>query len=189
MQLSDKDIKIALKKQRIFIDSFSTDRLQPASYDVLLGNNFLVFDNTSTTFIDPRSPITPKMSKIHCEDEKCFVLQPKQFALGVTKDKIGVDSLHSCQIDGKSSLARYGLIVHTTAGYIDPGNNLCITLELFNTNSIPILLYPNMKIAQIRFYRLSSPSERPYGTEGLNSKYFNSTDVQASKMHLNWLQE
>jgi dCTP deaminase len=189
MQLSDTDIKRGLDRGEIFIEPFDPDRLQSASYDVLLGNEFLIFDRHKILVIDPRKNQEVKMTKIKIQPSDHFIIHPGQFCLGVTADKIGVDDAHSCQIDGKSSMARYGLIVHTTAGYVDPGNNLNITLELFNCNSVPIILYPNMKIAQMRFYRLLTPATRPYGSPGLNSKYFGSTSIQASKMHKNWTEE
>jgi dCTP deaminase len=186
MHLSDIDILKSLELNEIYIDQFDHDRLQPASYDVLLGNTFLIFDKSKITAIDPKSTEPIPMQEIKLHDDEQFVLHPGQFALAVTLDKIGVNNAHSCQIDGKSSMARYGLIVHTTAGYIDPGNNLNITLELFNVNDIPIILYPKMKIAQVRFYKLKTPCQRPYGSKGLNSKYFNSITVEASQMHKNW---
>ncbi len=186
MQLSDTDIKRGMDRSEIFIEPYDENRLQSASYDVLLGNEFFIFDKHKIQVIDPKLNLELHMTKVKVKDDDKFILHPNQFALGVTKDKIGVDDAHSCQIDGKSSMARFGLIVHTTAGYIDPGNNLCITLELYNCNSVPIILYPSMKIAQMRFYRLLTPSTRPYGTKGLNSKYFGATGIQASQMHKNW---
>jgi len=140
MQLSDGEIKSALEAGSVVIESFDNDRLQPASYDVLLGNEFMIFDKHKIDVIDPRQDMSKYMTKIVLEDGDCFILQPGEFALSVTRDNIGVDQGHSCQIIGKSSLARLGLIIHTTAGFIDPGNQLNITLELFNTNSIPIKL-------------------------------------------------
>ncbi|MGL4758239.1 MAG: dCTP deaminase [Patescibacteria group bacterium] len=186
MQLSDRDIFYSMMNGEITIDDFDLNRLQSASYDVLLGNSFLTFEKHAISIIDPKSDIGPKMTKVHKDEQDSFILHPGQFALGVTRDRIGVDASHSCQIDGKSSMARFGIIVHTTAGYIDPGNTLNITLELFNANAVPIILYPGMKIAQVRFYRLTSECLRPYGTKGLNSKYFQSKDVEASRMHKNW---
>jgi dCTP deaminase len=186
MHLSDVDILRSLEREEISIDPFDHDRLQSASYDVLLSNKFLVFDRHSIEAIDPKNSVEPAMTRVVKKDDERFILHPNQFALGATIDKVGVDDAHSCQIDGKSSMARMGLIVHTTAGYIDPGNNLCITLELYNANTIPIILYPQMKIAQVRFYKLLTPCRRPYGSEGLNSKYYGATEVQASRMHQNW---
>ena len=186
MQLSDHDIKNELDKGTITISPFDLDRLQPASYDVLLGNDFLIFNYHAIEIIDPKSPTSNLMTKVSLKDYEAFILQPGKFALGATKDVIGVNNNFACQINGKSSLARLGLIIHTTAGFIDPGNKLNITLELYNTNSVPIKLYAGMKIAQVAFYQLRSPSEKAYGDKSLNSKYYGSTGVEASKMHLNF---
>ncbi|MBC7472384.1 MAG: dCTP deaminase [candidate division SR1 bacterium] len=186
MQLSDIDIYKSLKLGDISIENFDKDRLQPASYDVLLGSEFLVFDNHKIAFIDPKNPVQDSMSKVSIEEDDFFIIHPGEFVLGATWEKIGVNEKFACQIMGKSSLARLGLIIHTTAGFIDPGNNLRITLEFVNTNTIPIKLYPKMKIAQVAFYELKTPAEKPYGTLGLNSKYLNSESVQASQMHKNY---
>jgi dCTP deaminase len=186
MQLSDKDIKQAYNDGAIKIFPYDDKRVQPASYDVLLGNQFMVFDNHTIEVIDPRVSVADNMKTITLTDDEYFILQPNQFALGVTYDKIGVNGSYAAQINGKSSLARLGLIIHTTAGFIDPGNDLNITLELFNTNSVPIKLYPKMKIAQVTFWLLSTECDKPYGSSGLNSKYLGATTVQASEMHKNF---
>ena len=186
MSLSDHDILQELKTGGVSISDFDLSRLQPASYDVLLGNEFMVFDTHRLTCIDPREPVNEYMTKVTLADDESFVLHPNQFALGVTHDKIGVSDRFACQVMGKSSLARLGLIIHTTAGFIDPGNDLNITLEFVNANSIPIKLYPKMKIAQVAFYELRTPAQKPYGHKDLNSKYLGATTVQASEMHKNY---
>ncbi len=190
MFLSDRDIKVALKAGEILIENFDPMRLQPASYDVLLGFNFMIFQSHKLEIIDPRKPVTEFMLKIELKDENdYFVLHPNQFALASTWDYIGVNGSHCYHLMGKSSLARLGLIIHTTAGFIDPGNALCPTLELFNTNIVPIKLYPKMKIGQVAFYKLSSPVERPYGHKDLHNKYLHDRDVVGSKMHENYLKK
>lgn len=187
MQLSDRDIKKSLKSGEIIIHNFDENRLQPASYDVLLGFDFMVFDRHTLSVIDPREDSSKFMKKVTLKSEDdFFILHPGEFALGSTWDYVGVGSKHACEIMGKSSLARLGLIVHTTAGFIDPGNSLNITLEFVNTNSLPIKLYPKMKIGQVAFFELSSECERPYGSKNLNSKYLNATGVQSSQMHKNY---
>lgn len=187
MVLSDKDIKKALKNKQIIIENFDPNRLQSASYDVLLGFNFLVFSKHSTEIIDPKKPVKDAMTKITLKDEDdFFILHPQEFALAATWDYVGVDDGHIIQLGGKSSLARLGLIIHTTAGFIDPGNSLNITLELFNAGGLPIKLYPKMKIGQVVFQKLQTPSERPYGHKDLGSKYLNSRDVEASRMSENF---
>lgn len=187
MRLSDADILTALKQREITIEDFDMRRLQPATYDVLLGFSFMTFERHAFTVIDPREDNSRYMRKhvLETEDDY-FILHPKDFCLAVTHDRVGVGPGYSMELMGKSSLARLGLIIHTTGGFIDPGNTLNITLELFNANSAPIKLYPKMKIGQIAFTKLSSPSEKPYGHKDLNSKYFGSTDVEASAMHKNY---
>ncbi len=186
MFLSDQDILTALEEKEIFIQDFDPTRLQPASYDVLLGNRFLLFDKHQLDAIDPRQPIENAMREINVPDGEYFVLHPSEFALAVTRDFFGVGAAHCCHIMGKSSLARLGLIIHTTAGFVDPGNQLNATLELFNTNSVPVRLYPGMKIAQIAFCMLKSPALKPYGHPDLGSKYFQARTIQSSQMWRNF---
>lgn len=187
MYLSDIDIKNALEAGDILIKDFDPARLQPASYDVLLGYEFMVFDSHKATVIDPRESTAEYMTKVTLKkDTDFFVLHPGDFALAVTHDYFGVGPKYCCHIMGKSSLARLGLIIHTTAGFVDPGNELNATLELFNTNSMPVKLYPKMKIAQIAFCSLKTPSEKPYGHKDLGSKYFGNTSVEASQMFKNF---
>jgi dCTP deaminase len=186
MQLSDGDIRKAFHQDLIQISPFDDSRIQPASYDVLLGNEFLYFTPGSLQVIDPRISVKEHMTVANIEDDDFFLLKPFGFVLGVTYDKIGVGRKHSAEIEGKSSLARLGLMIHITAGFIDPGNYLNVTFEFFNVNSIPIKLYPKMAVGQIKFTELTSECEKPYGSEGLNSKYYGSNSVQASEMSLNF---
>jgi dCTP deaminase len=187
MRLSDTDILKAIQSGEIIIDNFDPQRLQPASYDVLLGYSFLTFEKHEFAVIDPREDNSKYMRKhtLKSKDD-FFILHPKEFCLAVTHDHVGVGAGHSMELMGKSSLARLGLIIHTTGGFIDPGNTLNITLELLNANSAPIKLYPEMKIGQVAFTQLTSPVNKPYGHADLNSKYHGATDVQASAMHKNY---
>lgn len=187
MRLSDVDILKALESGDITIENFDQNRLQPATYDVLLGYSFMTFEKHEFAVVDPRQDNSQYMRKhtLKSKDD-FFILHPKEFCLAVTHDFVGVGPAYSMELMGKSSLARLGLIIHTTGGFIDPGNSLNITLELFNANSAPIKLYPEMKIGQIAFTQLSSPVSRPYGHKDLNSKYHGSRDVQASSMHKNY---
>lgn len=187
MYLSDKDIREALAKGDIKIDTFDESRLQPASYDILLGYEFLVFEYEKIDIIDPKEDISSSMRKITLRSEDdFFILHSQQLALGVALDYIGVNEKYCYNLMGKSSLARLGLIIHTTAGFVDPGNALNVTLELYNTNSVPIKLYPGMRIGQVAFFELKSKCDRPYGHKSLNSKYFGSRTVEASKVHQNY---
>ena len=185
--LSDRDIRAAMKTGDVIIDDFDENRLQPASYDLLLGYEFLVFDNTRVSYIDPSKSVDDYTRKVTLKNKDDFIiLHPREFMLGVTHDRVGTGAQHCCELMGKSSLARLGLIVHTTAGFIDPGNVLNITLEMVNFNTVPLKLHPLMKIGQVGFHKLDSPCERTYGHKDLNSKYYGSNSVEASKMHRNY---
>jgi dCTP deaminase len=187
MQLSDIDIENALNSGDITFSNFDKNRVQPASYDVLLGYEFLIFDSHNLQVIDPKISIQDQMRKVVLKSKDDFlIIHPNEMILGVTYDRVGVSEKLACQVMGKSSLARLGLIVHTTAGFIDPGNELNITLELVNTNKVGIKLYPEMKIGQVAFWELKTPASRAYGHKDLNSKYFKASSVQASSMHLNY---
>lgn len=169
MYLSDRDIKTALSSGEISISDFDETRLQPASYDLLLGNRFIINDPHSIHAIDPVNKHMPDSYEVFIEDGKEFVLHPGVSILGQSKDFFGSKD-YLIQLGGKSSLARIGLIVHNTAGLINPGHYLNITLELSNANNIPIILRPGMEIAQILFSKLTSPPEQSYETQGRYSK-------------------
>ena len=189
MIISDKSLKEKVKSGEIVVEPFNVDNLQPASYDLHLDNEFKIFKAHETEIIDTKKPVEGFMEDVHIENGKGFVLHPGSFALALIMEKTGVDNKHVGRLEGKSSLARLGLIIHTTAGFLDPGNCLKLTLELFNASPLPIKLYPGMKIAQITFEELDSECERPYGTEGLNSKYYKADKIQESRMYLNFEKE
>jgi dCTP deaminase len=140
MILSDKDIKAALDSGKIKIDPIFPNSMQPASVDVHLGADFLVFKNTDHVCIDPKEPIDDMMEEVVINNDRQFILHPGDFALGMTYETVSVPNDMVVQLNGKSSLGRIGLIVHATAGYVDPGNTLKITLELHNLANLP--LYP-----------------------------------------------
>ncbi len=165
MYLSDVDIKKALKKGDIVITPFEEARLQPASYDLLLGNKFIVHDTQTTAAIDPVMKIFPQNREIIVPDGGHFILHPGVSILGTSVDHFGSDK-YLIQLSGKSSLARIGLIVHNTAGLINPGHYLNITFELCNLNHLPIILRPNMRIGQILFAQMSSLPQKDYRTTG-----------------------
>ncbi len=187
MILSDKDIKKALQEGKIKIDPLFPNSIQPASVDVHLGADFLVFKNTDNVCIDLKEPIDNMMEPLTIDESRQFILHPGEFALGMTYEIVAVPHDMVLQLNGKSSLGRVGLIVHATAGYVDPGNTLKITLELHNLANLPIKLYYKMPIAQVAFVKLSSEVDVPYGKEGLNSKYFGSMKPVASQYYKNFL--
>jgi dCTP deaminase len=166
MFLSDQDIKKALKAGDITIKDFDPKRLQPASYDILLGNKFVLTESHTTQFIDPAKKIWPQTREINIKDNESFVLHPGISILGTTWDFVGAKGDFLIQISGKSSLARIGLIVHNTAGIINPGHYLNITLELCNLNNVPIILRPKMEIAQLLFSKLTNSVTKDYSQTG-----------------------
>jgi dCTP deaminase len=153
-----------------------------------MDKNLLLFDRGHNSMIDITKPMDDLMVEYEMNEEG-YILHPKEFVLGNIKEITGVDESHVAFLHGKSSLARIGLLIHATAGLLDPGNTMRLTLEMYNLSPLPIKLYPEMKIGQITFERISDPCERPYGSEGLNSKYMGDMKVQGSKMYKNYLKD
>jgi deoxycytidine triphosphate deaminase len=183
--LSDVQIKRKVASGEIEISPYDVECVQPASYDLHLDTQFKIFRPHRTEIIDTRNPVKDLMENADLGGRNSFVLHPGSFALALVKEITGVDSKHVGRLEGKSSLARLGLIIHTTAGFLDPGNSLQLTLELFNASPLPIKLYPGMKIAQIAFEELSEPCEVPYGKER-GSSYYGVRHIQESEMHKNF---
>ncbi len=171
MVLSDHDIKAELAAGRIVIDPLDLQDVQPASVDVRLGSDFRIFRNSSHTFIDPRAVQEGLTETVVVQDGEAFVLHPGQFALGTTFERVGLPDDVLGKLEGKSTLGRLGLMIHSTAGYVDPGWEGELTLELSNVATLPIMLWPGMRIGQLSFERMSSPVDRPYGSDGLGSHY------------------
>jgi dCTP deaminase len=182
MVLSDKDIKIALKKGDISIDPLFPNSIQPASIDVHLGKHFLVYVRNNSTHIEPSEPVDRMTRKVEIKVGQPFVLGVGEFALGILEECIGINNNYVGRLDGVSSIGRFGTFVHVTASTLNPGNKLCMTLELYNANHIPINLYGGMPIAQLLIEELSSPSESIYGSVNLkNNNYGGSKEPQASQ--------
>ncbi len=169
MILADREIKQAVAAGEIKIDGFEEKRLQPASYDILLGNKFTISLPEGMVAIDPVKKVFPKTREIEIADDGEFILHPGQMVLGTSWDFFGSDK-YLIQLSGKSSLARLGLLVHNTAGIVNPGHFLNITLELYNLNSMPIILRPKMPIAQLTFSRMTSSPEADYEKKGHYAK-------------------
>jgi len=186
MILADKSIKEKIQSGEISIEPFSEEFVQPASYDLHLDKNILVFNMNDHKVIDVKKPVENLMLKIEIDDKEGYTLKPGEFVLANVTEITGVDSKHVGRLEGKSSLARMGLIIHATAGFLDPGNKLRLTLEIANLSPLPIRIYAGMKIAQLAFEQLDRNCERPYGSSGLNSKYKGDMTVQASKMYKNF---
>jgi dCTP deaminase len=172
--LSDRTIRDEIKAGRIVLDPFDDAMVQPASVDVRLDHYFRVFLNHTMPVIDVKQNLEEltRLVEIDVSDpDRTFVLHPGEFVLGSTFERVALPDDTVARIEGKSSLGRLGLLIHSTAGFIDPGFDGHITLELSNVASLPITLYPGMKIGQISFLRMTTPADVPYGTGDLKSKY------------------
>ena len=189
MILSDRDIKQYLEQGKISITPFEPDCVQPASVDLHLDRTFLIFDTVNHHIIDVKQPVDNLMRRVEIDEDKPFILHPGEFALGATFEEVGVGNDVVGRLEGKSSLGRLGIIIHATAGYLDPGNRLKLTLELSNIGSLPVKLFFKMPIAQMSFCPLSSACENPYGSKKLGSKYFGASEPQASQMWKNFSRE
>lgn len=165
MFLSDSDIHAAVKAGDVTLEPFDKKRLQPASYDIRLGNTFIVNDPHTTSYIDPVKGVHPNTHTVEVADGETFVLHPGVSILGYSKEYFGSER-YLIEVNGKSSLARIGLLVHNSAGLVNPGHFLNIALELCNLNNVPIILRPGMEIAQLTFSPLSSESKRQYKEKG-----------------------
>lgn len=182
--LSDRDIRAALAAGKIAIDPFDPVDVQPASVDLHLDGSFRVFRNNRYGYIDPRVEQPELTEIVHVADGDRFMLHPGEFVLGQTRERISLDASLLGRLDGKSSLGRLGLLIHSTAGYVDPGWVGNLTLELGNVARLPIALYPGMRIGQISFHRMSSTVDRPYGSSELRSRYQGQTEPTASAAHV-----
>lgn len=186
MILSDSDILQARENGDITIDPFNEENLQPASYDLHLDKHFLVFDEIQHHVIDPKEDLESKMKEVEIEKGDPFIIHPNEFALGMVKEVTGVSDNIAGRLEGKSSVGRLGLLIHVTAGFLDPGNELKLTLELHNTAPMPIKLYYDMPIAQIAFEKLSNPCSDPYSDEQDEDKYYGDMKPKASQMFKNF---
>jgi len=183
--LSDRDIKRYLETGELLIEPLENyeEQIQPSSVDLRLGNSFLHFRVEGRAFIDPaKDNILELMEIIEVKNNEPFFLRPGEFVLGTTIEKVKLPDDIVARVDGRSSLGRLGIIVHATAGYVDPGFCGQLTLELSNINRVPIALYPGMRICQISFYKLTSPAEVPYYKKK-KSKYQNQCGPTPSKLN------
>lgn len=183
MVLSDSTIRAEIAAGRIVVNPIDWDDIQPASIDLHLDDRFLVFANTRQPYIDVREPLDELTEGVQIDGGQAFMLHPGEFALGSTLEHIELPDDLVARLEGKSSLGRIGLLIHSTAGFVDPGWRGRLTLELSNVARLPIALYPGMKIGQISFLRLSTPAERLYGSPELGSKYQGQSGPTASRFH------
>ncbi len=174
MILSDRTIREELAAGRIVLDPFDESLVQPASVDVRLDRYFRVFLNHTMAVIDVKQnleELTRLVEIPESDPDRAFILHPGEFVLGSTQERVALPEDMVGRVEGKSSLGRLGLLIHSTAGFIDPGFDGHITLELSNVASLPITLYPGMKIGQISFLKMTTPADVPYGSGKLGSKY------------------
>jgi dCTP deaminase len=186
MVLSDRTIRELIEAGRLRVEPYDPLAIQPSSIDIRLDRRFRVFRSTRYTHIDPRQEQPDLTELVSVGDGEPFVLQPGQFCLGNTWEEITLPDDVVGRLEGKSSLGRLGLVIHSTAGYVDPGFRGHLTLELSNAASLPIQLYPRMKIGQLSFLRMTTPADRPYGTHPLGSKYQGQDEPTASRVHLDF---
>jgi dCTP deaminase len=183
MIFSDITIKEAIATGRISIDPYDESMVQPSSIDLRCDPHFRVFENHRYAVIDPKAPQGDLTVGVEASEEEPFILHPGEFVLGSTLEIIALADDVVARLEGKSSLGRLGLLIHSTAGFIDPGFEGQVTLELSNVANLPIAIYPNMKIGQISFYQMTTPAQYPYGSPELRSKYQGQSGPTPSQMH------
>jgi dCTP deaminase len=180
---SDRSIRDAIEGGVIVIDPYEPSFVQPSSVDLRVGNGFRVFVNHRYSQIDPRAPQSDLTQLVEVDAEEPFMLHPGEFVLGSTLERVKLGDDVVARLEGKSSLGRLGLLIHSTAGFIDPGFEGHITLELSNVATLPIAIYPEMKIGQISFYQMTTAADFPYGSPELGSKYQGQSGPTASRSH------
>ncbi len=186
MVLSDHTIKEELTKGRIVVEPLMEGSIQPASVDVHLDRKILVFTNSRRPYIDVKQEVSDLTDMVEIQDDHPFILHPGEFVLASTLEHISIPEDIVARLEGKSSLGRLGLLIHSTAGYVDPGWTGHLTLELSNVARLPITLYYGMKIGQMSFLRLTTPADNLYGSKALGSKYQGQRVPTASRVHMDY---
>ena len=187
MLLSDRDLRSEIAAGRLGIDPFDESLVQPSSVDVRLDNLFRVFNNTRYTHIDPSVRQDDLTTLVEPKEGEPFVLHPGEFVLGQTLERVTLPNDLVARLEGKSSLGRLGLLIHSTAGFVDSGFSGNLTLELSNVANLPITLWPGMKIGQLCLLRLTSPAESPYGSAKAGSKYQGQRGPTPSRSYQNFI--
>ncbi|HET6909110.1 MAG TPA: dCTP deaminase [Mycobacteriales bacterium] len=186
MLLSDRDLRAEIKAGRLVVDPYDESLVQPSSIDVRLDRYFRVFENHKYPHIDPAEQQDELTRLVDVGVDEPFILHPGEFVLGSTYEVIGLADDLAARLEGKSSLGRLGLLTHSTAGFIDPGFEGHVTLELSNVATLPIKLWPGMKIGQVCVLRLTSPAEHPYGSAVYGSRYQGQRGPTPSRSHQNF---
>ena len=184
--MSDRDIRASIEAGQIGLEPLDMNLLQPSSFDVRIDRFFRLFDNHKYAFIDPAEPQEELTRFIEVAPDEPFILHPGEFVLGSTYEFVKLPDNVAARLEGKSSLGRLGLVTHSTAGFVDPGFNGHVTLELSNMATLPIKLWPGMKIGQLCFFQLSSPSETPYGSAKYLNRYQGQRGPTASRSYMNF---
>lgn len=184
--LSDRDIKREVAAGRVRLDPYDEGMVQPSSIDVRLDRFFRLFDNHKYPYIDPAEEQPELTRLVEVAAEEPFVLHPGEFVLGSSYETVRLPDDLAARVEGKSSLGRLGLLTHATAGFVDPGFDGHVTLELSNVATLPIKLWPGMKIGQLCFFRLSCAAEHPYGSSAYGSHYQGQRGPTASRSHQNF---
>ncbi|HSK57062.1 MAG TPA: dCTP deaminase [Jiangellales bacterium] len=186
MLLSDRDIRAEIQAGRVILDPYDEAMVQPSSVDVRLDRFFRVFENHRYPHIDPAEEQPDLTRMVEASGDEPFILHPGEFVLGSSYEIVSLPDDVASRLEGKSSLGRLGLLTHSTAGFVDPGFSGHVTLELSNVATLPIKLWPGMKIGQLCFFRLSSPAEHPYGSDRYGSRYQGQRGPTPSRSHLNF---
>jgi dCTP deaminase len=184
--LSDKTIRSEIEAGRIAIDPFDPTMVQPSSVDVRVDKSFRVFHNNRYAFIDVRQPMEDLTELVEVDGGRPFILHPGEFVLGQTLERVTLPDDLVARLEGKSSLGRLGLLIHSTAGFVDSGFSGNLTLELSNVANLPITIYQGMPIGQLSFMRMDGPVERPYGSRETSNKYQGQTEPTPSRFYLNF---
>ena len=186
MILSDRSIREALAAGRIVVEPLDDRDVQPSSVDLRLDKYFRVFRTDTTPFIDPKEPQEDLTEIVEMSESNAFILHPGEFVLGSTIERVVLPDDLVARLEGKSSLGRLGLLIHSTAGFVDAGWDGHLTLELSNVANLPIALYPGMKIGQISFFEMTTAAEHPYGSKEKGSKYQGQRGPTPSRYYLNF---
>ncbi|MDQ2699901.1 MAG: dCTP deaminase, partial [Actinomycetota bacterium] len=184
--LSDRTIRTEIEAGRIEIDPYDASMIQPSSIDVRVDRKFRVFHNARYPYIDVRQPMEDLTTLVDTGPEEPFILHPGEFVLGQTLERVSLPNDLVARLEGKSSLGRLGLLIHSTAGFVDAGFSGNLTLELSNVANLPITIYHGMPIGQLSFMRMDRPVEDAYGTSAKGSKYQGQAEPTASRYYLNF---
>jgi dCTP deaminase len=186
MVLSDRTIKAEVAAGRLIFDPYDESLVQPSSVDMRVDRQFRVFHNARYPYIDVKQPMDELTELVTVEGDEAFILHPGEFVLGQTLERVSLPDDLVARLEGKSSLGRLGLLIHSTAGFVDAGFEGNLTLELSNVANLPITIYHGMPIGQISFMRMDGPVEQPYGAREVGSKYQGQAEPTASRYYRNF---